>query len=186
MKVALWIIGVIAAIVAIAWIAGSLLPREHRAASSISLPQPQDSVWEVVRNLAALKGTWSELTEVRRVEDGAGREVWEEKVGGFDMRLVVVESTPPSRLVTQVDSAPGAMFGGRWVYELAPSASGTTITVAEEGWVDNPLFRLMSKLGRQHRSLDGYLTALGQYFGETVQPVHRRGVRRVIPSASEG
>ncbi len=173
MKWILIVIGVLAGIVALAWIVGSTLPRAHRAASRITLSQPPDSVWAVVRDPSALKGTWSDLTDARRVEDSAGREVWEEKVSGFEMRLIVEESTPPSRLVTRIDSPPDAVFGGRWVYELTPSGAGTTVTVTEEGWVGNPLFRLMSKIGGQHRSIDGYLTALGKHFRQTVSPEHQ-------------
>ena len=173
MKAILIVIGTVAALLAIAWVAGSLLPRDHVASSTITLPQPPDSVWPVVRDPAALKGVWSDLTEARRVEDPAGREVWEEKVSGFDMRVIIEESTPPSRLVTRIDAPPDADFGGRWVYRLAPEAAGTSVTVTEEGWVGNPLFRLMSKLGGQHSSIDGYLTALGRRFGADVRPEHR-------------
>ena len=172
MKWVLIIVGVLAGILALTWIAGSLLPREHVASSRITLPQPPDSIWPVVRDPGALVGTWSDLAEARRVDDPAGREVWAEKVSGFEMRLIMEESIPPSRLVTRIDAAPDAVFGGRWVYELAPMGPGTTLTVTEEGWVGNPLFRLMSKLGGQHGSIDGYLKALGRKLGAEVKPEH--------------
>jgi hypothetical protein len=90
------------------------------------------------------------------------------------MRLIVEESTPPSRLVTRIDSPPDAVFGGRWVYELAPNSTGTTVTVTEEGWVKNPLFRLMSRLGGQHGSVDGYLSALARKLDAVAKPEHVR------------
>ena len=167
------IVGILAGLVALAWLAGSLLAREHRATSRITLPHPPEAVWLVVRDLAALKGTWPALTEATRGADSVGREIWTEKVDGFDMRLLVTESTPITRFVTQIQSPPGARFGGRWIYVLAPAGSGTTVTVTEEGWVANPLYRLMPRLGGQHRSIDGYLTALGKHFGQPVKPEHR-------------
>lgn len=172
MKRVLIVIAILATVVGGAWLAGSLLPREHRAASSITLSQPPEAVWLVVRDPAALKGTWPELTGAVRGADSVGREIWHEKVDGFDMRLLVTESTPPSRFVTLIQSPPGAAFGGRWIYQLAPAGPGTKVTVTEEGWVANPFFRLMSKLGGQHGSIDGYLAALAKHFGETV-PVSR-------------
>lgn len=172
MRRILIVIGTIVGLAGLTWIAGTLLPREHRAASSITLSQPPEAVWLIVRDLAALKGTWPELTEAVMSADSVGREIWHEKVDGFDMRLLVTESKPISRLVTLIQSPPGAAFGGRWVYQLEPAGSGTKVTVTEEGWVANPFFRLMSKLGGQHRSIDGYLTALGKYFGGTVKPEH--------------
>jgi len=171
-KWALIAVAILAGLVGIAAIAGSLLPREHVASSRITLPQSADSIWSVVRDPSSLVGTWSDLAEARRVDDPAGREVWSEKVSGFEMRLIMEESIPPSRLVTRIDAAPDAVFGGRWVYELAPMGPGTTVTVTEEGWVGNPLFRLMSKLGGQHGSIDGYLKALGRKLGAEVKPEH--------------
>lgn len=173
MKVFLRIVGALFVVLALAWIAGSALPRDHVASSRITLPHPADSIWMIVRNPAALVGHWHDLTEARRVDDPSGREAWEEKVSGFDMRFIIEESTPPTRFVTRIDSTPDAVFGGRWVYELAPEGTGTTVTVTEEGWVSNPLFRLMSKLGGQHGNIDGYLTALGRMFGTDVKPEHR-------------
>ena len=166
------ILGVLIILLALVWIAGSSLPREHRAASRITLRQPIDSVWAVVRDPTALNGVWRELTSVSKQTDAEGREVWQEKVGGFDIRLIVAESEPPERLVMNVDSPPGAAFGGRWVYQLSPAAGGTTVQVAEEGWIGPPPFRLMSKLMGYHRSVDQYLTALGAKFGETVAVEH--------------
>jgi len=169
-----WILGALGAVVAllaVAWIAGSLLPRQHRASSRITLPQPQESVWLIVRDLGALKGTWADLTEAVRGSDSVGREIWTEKVSGYEMRFLI-EATPMTRMVTIIQSPPGAAFGGRWIYDLTPTASGTAVTITEDGWVANPFFRLMSKLGGQHRSIDGYLTALGKHFGESMRPEH--------------
>lgn len=173
MKVMLRVLGALLTVLALAWLAGSALPRDHVASSRITLPHPADSIWMIVRNPSALVGTWPDLTEARRIEDPSGREVWAEKVSGFDMRFIIEESTPPTRLVTRIDSTADAVFGGRWIYELTPGGPGTTVTVTEEGWVSNPLFRLMSKLGGQHGNIDGYLAALGRKFGTDVKPEHR-------------
>jgi uncharacterized protein YndB with AHSA1/START domain len=172
MKWFLLVLVVLFVMVEAAWILGRTLPREHRAASRITLRSPVEQVWKVVRDLGALQGTWAALKAAARVADAQGREVWEETVGGFTMRLIVAESDPPRRLVTNVKSPPGAAFGGRWVYEVSPSDSGSTVTVAEEGWIGPAPFRLMSKVTGYHKSIDQYLTALGRHFGESVKPEH--------------
>jgi uncharacterized protein YndB with AHSA1/START domain len=172
MKWFLLVLVVLFVMVEAAWILGRSLPREHRAASRITLRSPADKVWTAVRDLGALKGTWSALKAAARVTDAQGREVWEETVSGFKLRLIVAESDPPRRLVTNVDAPSGAAFGGRWVYELVPSGNSTTVTVAEEGWIGPGPYRLMSKLTGYHKSIDQYLTALGQHFGESVTPEH--------------
>lgn len=162
-----------AIIVGLAFGYGTTLPREHVATSRIVLAQPLDQVWEVVRNPAALKGTWTDLTRAERVVDPSGREVWDETVDGFDMRIVITEARPPIRLVTTIDAPPSAAFGGRWIYQLEPAPSGgTQVTITEEGWVKSPLYRVMGRMFGQHQSIDGYLKALGQHFTEAPRVDH--------------
>ena len=162
---------VVAAVVALL-AAGMLLPREHVAASAVSLRQPAESVWATVRDLGGAPRWWPEVAAATRVTDPAGREVWRQEVGGFPMTLVVTESAAPLRLVTTIEAPPGAAFGGTWTYELTPADGGTRVTVTEAGWIANPFFRVMAHLGGLHRTIDGYLTALGAHFGEAVTPEH--------------
>jgi hypothetical protein len=137
------------------------------------LQHPIDTVWAIVRNPGSLQGIWTELTHAQRIEpDARGRERWQETVDGFEMRLIVVEANPPSRMVTQVESSPDAPFGGNWILDLAPSGGGTRVTLAEEGWIGPAPFRIMSKVTGYHSSIDGYLVALGKHFGESPVPEH--------------
>jgi len=165
------LIGLVA-IIAVAFIVGLLLPRDHRASSRITLKSAPGQVWPVVRDLSSLVGTWSELKSARRVPEASGKEVWEQNAGGFDMRLIVEEASEPSRMVTRIDAATDAAFGGTWTYRLDPAEGGTRLTVTEDGYVSNPLFRVMMKAMGVHRTVDGYLVALGQKLGETVRPEH--------------
>jgi uncharacterized protein YndB with AHSA1/START domain len=156
----------------LAFIAGLMLPRDHRAASRVTLAQPAESVWVVVENPALLLDVWPELTAVTRLPDRDGKPVWHEVVDGFEMTLIVDEAIPPTRLVGRIDAPPDAAFGGRWIYELEPGPGTTTLTVTEEGWIANPLFRVMAAVMGMHRSLDQYLAAVGRSLGESVTPVH--------------
>jgi uncharacterized protein YndB with AHSA1/START domain len=171
-----WVLIVVAGLVgliALMALVGAFLPRDHRATSTITLHQPPDSVWKVVRDLGGITAWWHEAQQSVRLPDKNGHEAWRQKVGGFDMPLVVLESQPPGRLVTQIDSPPGAAFGGAWTYELTSDSGGTRISVTEAGWIANPIFRFMSRfLFGYYGSLDGYLKALGKKYGETVKPAH--------------
>lgn len=175
MKTILIVLAAIAVLAVAAVIAGLLLPREHRAVSRVTVPRPIDTVWAVVSDPSALFGTWSELTEAVRLDDRDGRAVWRQKIDGWDMTLIVEDLVPPSRMVTLIDPVPGAAFGGRWIYQLAPSGDGTVVTVAEEGWIANPVFRLMANMTGLHRSLDQYLKALSRKLGEETTPDHVKG-----------
>ena len=89
------------------------------------------------------------------------------------MTYKVTEEEPSQHFTTEIEGGPDAAFGGSWTYgvELAPN-NGTKVTVAETGWVANPVFRVMLKLGGPHATLDSYLRALGTRFGQQVTPVH--------------
>lgn len=171
-RVVLGVIGVLGTVLVLALVAGVLLPRDHVAASTVTLRQPPESVWAVVRDLGATPRWWSEVTVAEPVADPAGREIWRQEAGGFTMQLAVTEATAPTRLVTVIDAPPDAAFGGRWAYELEQADGGTRVVITEAGWVANPLFRVMARLSGPHRTLDSYLMALGARFGEAVTPEH--------------
>ncbi len=164
--------GLITGLVVLVFLYGMTLPRQHRASSAITLAAPPDSVWAVVSDLGALLGHWKELELARRLPDRDGKAVWEQVAGGFAMTLIVEEATPPSHLVTRIDAPPDAEFGGRWLYDLVPAGGGTRVRVTEDGWVRNPLFRVILRATGEHRTLDGYLEALGARFRERVTPEH--------------
>jgi uncharacterized protein YndB with AHSA1/START domain len=174
MKWVVIVIGGLFGLVALMALIGAFVPREHRATNTVTLRQPPDSVWNVVRDLGGTPSWWAEIKESVRQPDQNGREVWRQKMSGFDVPLVVMEAVPPRRLVTQIDASAGAAFGGTWTYELTPDSGGTRISVTEAGWIGNPIFRFLSRfVFGYYGSLDGYLKALGERFGETVRPAHR-------------
>jgi hypothetical protein len=64
----------------------------------------------------------------------------------------------------------GLPYSGAWSYSLTPEGDSTLVRITEDGEVDNPIFRLVSRfvLG-QTRSIDAYLQALGSATGQQVQ-----------------
>lgn len=172
MKILLAVVIGIIALIAIVAVIGAMMPRTHRATSRITLQRPPAEVWPAVRNLDALVGSWKDLQAAERLPDRDGKEIWQQKAGGFELRLIIEEATPPSRLVTRIDAPPEAAFGGTWTYQLAPAGSGTAVTVTEDGYVSNPIFRVMMKVMGTHRTLDGFLGGLAVRFGESVKAEH--------------
>jgi uncharacterized protein YndB with AHSA1/START domain len=173
MKWVLIVIGGLAALVILMALIGVFVSRDHRATSTISLRQSPDSVWKVVRDIGGAPAWFSAMEKSERLPDRDGHEVWRQKMSGFDVPIIVLESSPPRKLVTQIDPTAGGAFGGTWTYELAPDSTGTRISVTEAGWISNPIFRFMSRfLFGYYGSLDKYLGALGTRFGETVHPTH--------------
>jgi len=173
MKWVVIVVGGLAGLIALMALIGAFVSRDHRATSTISLRQSPDSVWKVVRDLGGITAWFPAMQQSERLPDRAGHEVWRQKMSGFDVPIIVLESSSPRKLVTQIDPTAGGAFGGTWTYELASDSAGTRISVTEAGWIGNPIFRFMSRfLFGYYGSLDKYLKALGARFGQTVQPTH--------------
>ncbi|OLC80394.1 MAG: hypothetical protein AUH72_11735 [Acidobacteria bacterium 13_1_40CM_4_65_8] len=88
--------------------------------------------------------------------------------------VVVVESQPPYRLVTRVAETE-KNFGGTWTIAIVavpdPSTGSgqvaSTLTITEDGWVANPIFRFMSRLViGHHATMDALLKDVARKFNE--------------------
>jgi uncharacterized protein YndB with AHSA1/START domain len=168
------IVAVLVVLVLVLAIVGLLLPREHSASSRITLRQPPEAVWLVISDPEGVPSWWPEIARSERLpasENGRPR-VRQTTKGGDAMILEVEQSEPPTRLRTLVVTGAGDPFGGTWTYQLAPTDSGTTLTITEDGWVSNPIFRVIMQAMGTHRTLDSYLSALGRRFGESTSPAH--------------
>ena len=186
MKWVLIIVAALVALVALMAIVGLFVPRDHVAAASITLRQNPDSVWKVVRDLGGMNGWWAEVKSSVRTADKDGHERWEQSIGGFARAVVVEVDEPPRRLVTHIDSAPGASFGGGWTYEIVPIPEGSRVTVTERGWISNPVFRFMSRfIFGYYGSIDKYLRALGRRFGEAPTPERALSAAAASPTGGE-
>ena len=173
MKWVLIVLGAVLGLVALMTLIGAFVPREHHATSTITLHQAPDSVWKVIRDFGGIPAWWPAIKESVRQPDKDGHEVWRQKMSGWDVPLIVIESTPGRRLVTEIDTSAGGAFGGTWTYELAPDSAGTKISVTEAGWIGNPIFRFLSRfVFGYYGSLDAYLKSLGKRFREDARPTH--------------
>lgn len=160
-------------VVGAAWFYGSRQPREHISRSTITLVTAPEPVFKTIRDIERQPTWWLDVRSVTRITNHK-REAWEQDMGSFGkVRIEVTSEWPGERLVTTILNDQQKDWGGKWTYIIRPNASGTQVTIIEEGWVDQPLFRVMMKLsGGPHRTMDSYLRSLGAVFGETVNPIH--------------
>jgi hypothetical protein len=92
------------------------------------------------------------------------------------MTIAIEVDEPPRRLVTRIESPPGAAFGGSWTYEIVPVPDGSRVTLTERGWIANRVFRSLARfVFGYYRTLESCLRALAIRFGETVEPVRTAG-----------
>jgi hypothetical protein len=138
MKWILIAISGLAALVALAAIIGATLPRNHVASRSLTLRRPPQEIWHVIMQATAASSVPVDL----------------------------VESDPPRRQVTRVKDTE-KNFGGTWTITITPTASGGTLTITEEGWVGNPIFRFVSRyVMGHHATIDGMLKDVAKRFNE--------------------
>jgi hypothetical protein len=134
--------GTVALVAVIAFI-GSQLPRNHVASRTLRVHRPPQDVWPVVTQLMAASSVPSDI----------------------------VENDPPRRLVSRVKDTE-KMFGGTWTVSLAPveersAATASTLTITEDGWVANPIFRFVSRfVVGHHATMDGILKNVAKQLGE--------------------
>jgi hypothetical protein len=118
---------------------GARLPREHRVSRTATLPQPPAEVWAAIAQAAS----------------------------SASVPVDVLESKPPSRLVTRVKQSE-KQFGGTWTIDIAPDGSGSAVTITEDGWVASPIFRFMSRYVIGHNAtMDALLKKVTKEIGST-------------------
>ena len=138
MKWVVFIVGGLLVLVAAVVAVGFLLPRNHKASRTLRLTRPPADVWPVL----------IQATEAS------------------DVPVDVLERDPPRRLVTRVTEKE-KNFGGTWTITIAPTASGSDVTITEDGWVANPIFRFVSRLLiGHHATMDALLKNVAKTLSE--------------------
>jgi len=138
------IVGGLVALIAAVWLIGSQLPVEHLATTSAEYGHSPEVVWAVISDFST-SPTWrSAIDTVDRLPDRNGRPSWRETGSYGSMALELEEHLPPLRMVTRITD-PDLPFGGRWTYEIEPLASGSRLTITENGEIYNPAFRFLSR-----------------------------------------
>ena len=171
MKWVLIILGILVGFVALAWLVGAMLPKEHVATRMARYKQPPEKIWEAISNVEGMTAWRTELKGIERLPDKDGKPAWVEDLGNFGkMPLQVEVFEPPRRLVTRI-ADPKLPFGGTWTFEITPVEGGATLRITERGEIYSPFFRFMSRFFFGYTStLETYLKNLGRKFGEDVTP----------------
>ena len=118
---------------------GATLPRDHVADRSLALRRPAEEVWPAI------------MQATRRVR-GPGRRRGE--------RSAAAPRDACRQTRRRCSAAPGRST-------ITPSPTGSTLTITEDGWVGNPIFRFVSRyVMGHHATMDGMLKAVAEKFGE--------------------
>jgi hypothetical protein len=166
MKWILIALAVVVALAAIVVVVGALLPRDHIASRTLRLRRPPADVWALITDVGAFTTWRPDVKRVERLPDVDGRAAWVEDAGGMTIPLETIEAQPTGRLVLRI-ADPKLPFGGTWTYTVKAEPDGSTLTITEDGFVSNPIFRFMSRFVFGHyQTIDTYLANVAKKFNE--------------------
>jgi hypothetical protein len=169
MKWLIWILGVIAALLAIVYAIGAALPERHSVARVARYRQSQDAIWEAITDYGKFPSWRSNVKSVSPLTSQNSFTAWQEiDAHGNTLPFQVIESQPPGHLVTEI-ADPQLPFGGKWTTDLLPiPPNGCIVQIREDGEIHNRFFRFMSRFVFGYTAtIDTYLKDLGKKFGET-------------------
>src|SRR5688500_9027382 len=114
---------VLLAAVAIAAVAGWLLPVAHRASREATMPAPPERVWAAITDVGAFPSWRTGVERVERLPDRDGRTAWAEHTSEGRITYVTERSEAPRLLVVRI-ADPDLPFGGTWTHDVAPAPGG--------------------------------------------------------------
>ena len=182
MKILALIVAFLVGVVGICAVVGATLPKNHTVAMRATIAAPQIRVWSTLTDPSQYT-TWR--TGLKSVEVTARSPLaWKEVSSMGPMNLSVSEFQPPARMVADITDK-DQPFGGSWEYVVRPDSTDSNksvVTITEDGWVSNPLFRFYSHFVMgESSSIDAYLRQLSKKFGAEATP--EKVVIKTEPSA---
>ena len=158
----------IAVAFAVVYGVGLWLPQNHVAAVRAEFAASPEEIFETIADFRAHPEWRPSVERIEELPARDGRPAWVELGATGPLAMELTESEPPARLVATILSE-GMPFGGRWIYEIEPTATGATVTITEEGEVYSAIFRFVSRyIMGHHASASLFLSDLGARFGEDV------------------
>lgn len=152
-------VGVLFILAALVLVVGMTLDERHTVSRSATLPHAPAAVWSVVRDFGRAAEWQPDVDSMERV-DGQSSETWRMSGGFGEILIRVQDEVAGQELVTRIVDD-GLPFGGTWTYQLEPVADGTRLTITEDGFVRNPLYRFMARyVFGYEKTVEEYLDAL--------------------------
>jgi uncharacterized protein YndB with AHSA1/START domain len=168
-----WILlplGTLVALLVIVTVVGWFLPKAHVASRSAIYRRPPAVVFDAISDVGAGAAWRPDVTRVEMLPPIDGHVRFREIGRSGRVVMQVERVTRPTTMVTRI-ADPSQPFGGTWTFELAPADHGTRLTITERGEVYNVIFRAVGRFVIGHTAtIDAYLKALGNKFGEVVTP----------------
>lgn len=121
MRIAIWTVVSLVAVIGVVALIGYFLPVDHEASRSIEINKRPEAVFALLSDLDNYQTWWP----------------------GATVKSEIVETAPPNRIVTRVVGE--TQFGGTWTIQIDPTSTGSRVTITERGEVYNLIFRTLVK-----------------------------------------
>jgi uncharacterized protein YndB with AHSA1/START domain len=161
-----WLSVMIVLAIGTALFMGSRLPVEHTASVTDTIPAPQQKVWTLITNPAAMPKWRTGLKAVTVLPSENGAQCWAEVQSSMTMALCADVREEPTRQVVRI-ADPKLPFGGTWTYVLEPMGENSTkVTITENGTTGPAMWRFVGHyvLG-EDGSIKQYLSDLKRAAG---------------------
>ena len=168
----LWVVLAILAIVvasALILMVGKMLPVRHKVSRMAHFNRPPGQIWETITDFGSQASWRSDLLRAERLPSRSGREVWQETDRrGQTLTMATVESVPQRRLVRRI-ADDNLAFGGSWTMEISEFGEVTSLTITEDGEINNPIYRFVTRFVTGYAAtIEDYLRALAKKLGVDV------------------
>jgi hypothetical protein len=162
MRILLYSVASLVALAGAIALIGLLLPREHSASGERRIAAPPEAVFALIADPAGYP-TWRPgVSSVEVLSTSPLR--FRERGSNGEILFEETERQSPARLVVRIadESLP---FGGRWTYTVRPDGEGSILTIREDGFVKNPIFRFLARFVFGHTAtLESCLDAAAKRF----------------------
>ncbi len=168
-KIIFLVVGLLAGVVALIWIVGALLPREHKATRSARFATTPEQLFSLVTDVPSFPSWRTGVSSIDELPPVNDKTRWREHTSDGKVVYELSEMVSPSRVVTTIvsDDLP---YGGKWVITFEPDGTGTKMRVTEEGFVNPPPFRFLARFIFGHTStMERYLKDMGNKLGQDVK-----------------
>lgn len=159
MRIALYVVGSLVALIALVALIGALLPVKHHVTREATYKTSADKLFALIATPTDYPKWRTGVKSVEMLPTGGGLPKWTETSSDGTITFAVTQTVPGVQLVTTIADK-SLPFGGSWTYVLAPGgADSTTLRITEDGEVYNVIFRFMSRfVFGQAATIEKYLT----------------------------
>lgn len=166
MRIALFSVGGLVALVIVIAIIGWSLPVKHHVTREATFKVSAERLFGLISTPLDFPKWRTGVKSVEMLPTGGGLPKWTEVSSNGTITFAVTQSVPGVELTTVIADK-SLPFGGSWTYVLVPAGpDSTTLRITEDGEVYNVIFRFMSRFVFGHAAtIDQYLKDVQKQLG---------------------